>query len=80
MLLDRRAPGEGWNYRKDTVLTTWEISFDAILRQVPEAASILQLCGFLYRDEIQEDFLLRGLGLSENGSHGINPISLVRQC
>jgi hypothetical protein len=68
VILDRRDPTGARHYRKDTVRTTWEISFNTISRQMPKAAEILQVCGFLYRAEIQEVALMRGLGLPDNGT------------
>jgi hypothetical protein len=56
-----------WNYRNDTVFTTWELSFAAIKEEMPTAADLLLLCGFLSKEDIWEDLLRDGLGLPENG-------------
>lgn len=41
MVLGYRTAMGGWNYRNDTLLTTWEISFSALSKQMPKAALIL---------------------------------------
>ena len=41
MMLGYRTAMGGWNYRNDTLLTTWEISFSALSKQMPKAALIL---------------------------------------
>ncbi|KAF3165835.1 hypothetical protein TWF788_000657 [Orbilia oligospora] len=46
----------GWAYRKDTSMTTWEVSFLEIEKQDREAASILLACGYLNPNEILEDY------------------------
>ncbi|EGX47893.1 hypothetical protein AOL_s00081g220 [Orbilia oligospora ATCC 24927] len=46
----------GWAYRKDTSMTTWEVSFLEVEKQNKEAASILLTCGYLNPAEISEDY------------------------
>ncbi|KAF3153873.1 hypothetical protein TWF569_001465 [Orbilia oligospora] len=46
----------GWDYRKDTSMTTWEVSFLEVEKQNREAASILLTCGYLNPTEILEDY------------------------
>ncbi|KAF3177140.1 hypothetical protein TWF751_002664 [Orbilia oligospora] len=46
----------GWAYRKDTSMTTWEVSFLEVEKQNREAASILLTCGYLNPTEILEDY------------------------
>lgn len=60
-VLAHRNAKAAWDYRNDTVLTTWEISYDAVSKQMPRAAKILHLCAFLRRDEIVEDLFVFGL-------------------
>ena len=61
-----------WDYRNDTVFTTWEISFEAIKDRDPQAAHLLLLCGFLGKDDIWEGLLRRGRNLLENGEWAIS--------
>ena len=56
-----------WNYRNDTVLSTWEISFAAIEKRHPEAASILLLSGFLARNDLFMELFQWGLAIGVNG-------------
>ena len=49
--LSKKPPTSLWQYRY-TVLTTWEVSFDAIEKQCPEAAQLLLVCGHYYSREI----------------------------
>ncbi|KAF3318595.1 hypothetical protein TWF173_006617 [Orbilia oligospora] len=51
-----RKPKIGWAYRKDTLMTTWEVSFLEVEKQNKEAASILLTCGYLNPTEIPEDY------------------------
>lgn len=55
-LLSHRSAPAAWNYRQDTVMTTWEISYEDMRKQLPEAIVLLRLCGFLHRGYIQEHF------------------------
>ena len=43
---------------KSSIVATWEISFDAIRKQRPEAAELLLLCGFLANDDLFEAMFL----------------------
>ncbi|KAK6529980.1 hypothetical protein TWF694_003355 [Orbilia ellipsospora] len=47
-----RKPKFGWNYRNDTIVTTWEISFSKVKEQDAEAALILLVCSYLNPEEI----------------------------
>jgi hypothetical protein len=66
-LYAQRPPPAVWDYRNDTVFTTWEVSFDAIKEQDAQAAHLLLLCGFLAKDDIWEPLLRRGRNFPENG-------------
>lgn len=59
--LSKKPPAALWQYGERTVVTTWEISFEAIRSEDPEAAQILLLCSFLSNDDIDPGFLSRGL-------------------
>lgn len=59
--LNRKPPSTLWQYGEKTVVTTWEISFEAIQREDPQAAELLLLCSFLFNEDINSDFLFRGL-------------------
>ena len=54
-LLTRWPAHAVWDYRNDTVLTTWDISLAAIEEEMPKAAKLLQLCGVLAKEDIWED-------------------------
>ncbi|BCS25428.1 uncharacterized protein APUU_50139S [Aspergillus puulaauensis] len=56
-LLAHRRPLSIWDYRNDTILTTWEVSLNAVQEKTPEAAELLFLCGFLSNNDISEDML-----------------------
>ena len=45
---------------KDTVYTTWSLTFEQVEQQNPAAANILRLCAFLAPDAIPEELLIRG--------------------
>ncbi|KAJ6255791.1 hypothetical protein Dda_9472 [Drechslerella dactyloides] len=55
MTVQSRKPRFGWNYRKDTTATTWEISFSQIEKQDAEAALLLLTCSYLNPEEIFEN-------------------------
>jgi len=59
--LSKKPPSAVWQYGEDTVVTTWEISFEAIRKRNLQAANLLLLCSFLANDDIGVDFLSRGL-------------------
>ena len=59
--LNRKPPSALWQYGEKTVVTTWEISFEAIQNEDPQAAELLLLCSFLSNEDIKADFLSRGL-------------------
>ncbi|KAJ6178143.1 hypothetical protein N7519_008604 [Penicillium mononematosum] len=68
-LLAHRRPQSIWDYRNDTILTTWEVSLQAIQRSTPEAAELLFLCGFLSNNDIFEDMLSDDVHLQTNRPH-----------
>jgi hypothetical protein len=50
-----------WSGRKNVIaLTTWEVSFAAVKQDFPIAAELLQLLGFLAREDIWEELLRLG--------------------
>jgi hypothetical protein len=59
-VLSKKPPTAVWQYGEKTVVTTWEISFEAIQAEDPQAASLLLLCSFLNNEDIDTDFLSRG--------------------
>ena len=55
----KRPPTVVWQYRDDTVFTTWEVSFNAL---EPAAQELLLLFGFLDNESIPEELMpLEGL-------------------
>ena len=50
----KRPPTAVWQYRDDTVFTTWEMSFNAL---GPAAQELLLLFGFLDNESIPEELL-----------------------
>ena len=55
-----------WEYREG-VLTTWEVSFNAIKEENPKSAELLLLCGFLGNDDIFEEMIHHGWKLDNDG-------------
>jgi hypothetical protein len=50
-----------WSDRKNAIaLATWEVSFAAVKQDLPIAAELLQLLGFLAREDIWEELLHLG--------------------
>lgn len=72
-LLAHQSVQDDWDSsaKKDSVLTTWEISYDAVRNKGPEAARLLLICGFLDRTNIDLDLFIRkspgGDGSSTSG-------------
>lgn len=63
-LLARKTVERPWDQKRDNVLATWEISFAAVAQKMPEAASILLMCGFLSPASIDKNlFIGSELGL-----------------
>lgn len=60
----KRPPKSVWQYREDTVFTTWEVSFNALGRG---AQALLLLCGFLDNEDIWEGMLSRKILMAELG-------------
>ncbi|KAE8158938.1 hypothetical protein BDV40DRAFT_307408 [Aspergillus tamarii] len=54
-LLKHKRPQSIWDYRNDTILTTWEVSLQRIEIDIPEASELLLLCGFLSNNDIFEE-------------------------
>ena len=50
----RKPTSVVWQYRNDTVFTTWEVSFNALGLA---AKALLLLCGFLDNEDISEELL-----------------------
>lgn len=55
-----------WDYGPRSVVTTWEISYEAIKESSKDAAELLSLCALL-SNEIRKDMLCRGKGKRETG-------------
>ena len=53
----KRPPAVVWQYRSDTVFTTWEVSFNALS---PAAQELLLLLGFFDNQSIPEELLPLG--------------------
>lgn len=60
-VLGKKPPEAVWQYGEKTVVTTWEISFQAIQDQDPQAAKLLLLCSFISHEDIDAGFLSLGL-------------------
>lgn len=58
-IANKRPPNAVWQYRDDTIFTTWEISFATLS---PGAQELLLLWGFLDNEDIWEG-ILHPLGL-----------------
>jgi len=56
-----------WDYRNDTVLTTYEISLAAIESAHPHASKILTISGFINRLDIWDSLLGNWPGLNSPG-------------
>ena len=62
------------------MVTTWEISFEAIQAEDPRAARLLLLCSFLNNEDIDADFLSRGLSKELiDGEHDISALTTYRK-
>jgi hypothetical protein len=56
-LLSKKPPPVAWDYRNDSVFTTWEISYNSIAQRTPDAARLLLLSGFFNRHDVFEEML-----------------------
>jgi tetratricopeptide (TPR) repeat protein/DNA-binding XRE family transcriptional regulator len=56
---------------KESVATTWLISFSRVEQLCPAAAKLLDLCAYLHPDAIPEDILLEGTYLENAEMHPI---------
>jgi len=71
-LLARQSErGKMYTNYKESVATTWLISFRKVEQQYPAAAKLLDLCAFLHPDAIPEDILLEGAYLENTEMHPI---------
>ena len=71
-LLQRRSERQKlYTDYKESVATTWLISFHIVEQQCPAAAKLLHLCAFLHPDAIPEDILLEGTYLENTEKHPI---------
>lgn len=59
--LSKKPPSSVWQYGERTVVTTWEISFEAIQKEDHQAAELLLMCSFLFNKDINTEFLFCGL-------------------
>jgi hypothetical protein len=76
--LSKKPPTAVWQYGEKTVVTTWEISFEAIHAEDPQAARLLLICSFLNTEDIDADFLFRGL--SEELMDGEHDFAALTTC
>lgn len=53
-MASKRPPNFVWQYREDTIFTTWEISFASLGHG---AQQLLLLCGFLDNEDVWEGLL-----------------------
>ncbi|KAI9760766.1 MAG: hypothetical protein M1840_002212 [Geoglossum simile] len=67
VLLERKPARSTWDYRNNTVFTTWEVSYATIREERPEAAQLLLLCGFFVKSDIFEEMLHYSRMLPANG-------------
>ena len=67
---------KGWKGGKQdrSVFATWEISFNAIQKNNPNAAKLLLICGFLNNENICEELLKRGMKVETHGMGLFNNI------
>ena len=67
---------KGWKGGKQdrSVFATWEISFNAIQKNSPNAANLLLICGFLNNEDICEESLKRGMKVETHGMGCFNNI------
>jgi len=71
-LLARRSERQKlYSDYRESVATTWLISFNRVEQQSPAAAKLLDLCAFLHPDAISEDILLESTYLENTEMHPI---------
>ena len=70
---------KGWKGGKQdrSVFATWEISFDAIQNNSPNAAKLLLICGFLNNEDICEEILKRGMKVETHGMGFFNHVIYI---
>ncbi|KAH0602895.1 uncharacterized protein H6S33_008545 [Morchella sextelata] len=61
-IMKEKLLSTAWAYRDKTIITTWEVSFEAIKAENEEAADLLLICAFISNQDIWEDNLNRGMG------------------
>ncbi|KAI0546757.1 hypothetical protein F4679DRAFT_556899 [Xylaria curta] len=66
MVLQYKRSSAAWSSRNDTIMTTWEVSFDAIKKESRAAYELLLLCGFLAGSDIFEEIFSLGHKLPTN--------------
>lgn len=76
-IASKRPPNSVWQYREDTVLTTWEISFTAL---GPGAQELLLLCGFFDNKDIWDGLLSTGRLQTELGMGIFYPPNNIERC
>jgi len=59
-VFERKLPGAVSSYR-ESVFTTWGVSYQAIEHRNPYAAHLLDLCGFIGTEDIPMDLFQTGL-------------------
>ncbi|KAK3174783.1 hypothetical protein OEA41_002029 [Lepraria neglecta] len=69
----RQKPNRIVHHYGESVLTTWETSFDAITRQCPGATKLMGLLAFLNNDDILPGFFDQNLGYQESGEDVVIP-------
>jgi transcriptional regulator with XRE-family HTH domain len=82
-LLGRRSEREKlYSDYKESVATTWLISFDRVEQQCPAATKLLDLCTYLHPDAIPEEILLEGSFRTAAEEHPIveDTLQLNRAC
>jgi len=66
-LLNQTASPKDFTYRAETVFTTWEISFAAINKTLPQAADLLLMCSFFANNDLWEDLFRPGIMPTRDG-------------
>ena len=69
----RQKPKRLVHYYGESVLTTWETSFNAITQQCPEATNLMGLLAFLNNNDILPRFFDQSPGYQESGEDVVIP-------
>jgi hypothetical protein len=75
-IMKEKLLSTAWAYRDKTIITTWEVSFEAIKAENEEAADLLLICAFISNQDIWEDMLNRGMGWDAHCTVYIQPLVL----